>query len=99
MQGELPTRDEVDIEGDMPAQQPEPAEPHEGDLSMGLSGDTGVEGGISQPEMEVSPVVSESREPATTVLPEPSAEPDDYMNIPIPDDSDDELLFGDTECF
>ncbi|CAE7369192.1 GIP, partial [Symbiodinium pilosum] len=52
-----------------------------------------------QPEMEVSPVASLDPEPQ--VLPEPVVpeSPMDPVNIPVPEDEDDDILFGDTECF
>ncbi|CAE7349620.1 unnamed protein product [Symbiodinium sp. CCMP2592] len=45
-----------------------------------------------QPEMEVSPAVSEN-------APVPAAMEVDPMVVPIPDESDEDLLFGDDCCF
>ena len=99
--GELPTRAEVEEEGPPPGSQPEapntevvavpvpigavPGNPHVMENAPPASEQ-------HQPEMEVSPAVSEAVE-------EDSPMPDAF-DIPVPEEGeDDDLLFGDTECF
>ena len=99
-QGELPTREEVDLEGELPVPHPETLTNPDGDTIMEHAGPSnrGV-ASAEQPEMEVSPVASLDPEPQ--VLPEPVVpeSPMDPVNIPVPEDEDDDILFGDTECF
>ena len=103
-QGELPSRSDVEQQGDS-AIHPAEAEgngisgssgaapANDGDMEMDLpetpqraSGTLEAEPvAPEQPEMEVSPAVSEDLSP-------------DPMDVPLPDDEDD-LLFGDTGCF
>ena len=105
--GDLPSRSEVDREGDVPMPLPESANAPqvlEPEYSPSLTyspsdpgvANTGEEARNSQPELEVSPANSESGEP------EPDAGMEapglSYHEIPVPEDED-ELLFGDTECF
>ena len=105
--GELPSRDDVEIEGDVPVGAPELIPP-EADVvannNAGLDEDgpqttepvpsepRPVEASAEQPEMEVSPAVSMEQEAGNLYEP-------DFVHVPIPEDDDDDLLFGDTECF
>ena len=54
------------------------------------------EGPQEQPEQETSPAVSEAAEGEVPPLEEPMV---DAADIPVPEDDDEDLLFGDTECF
>ena len=100
-QGELPEQSEVDREGPPPAAVPAAVDVvpgPEGEPLRGLPSSVG--GAPEQPEQETSPAASETAET-------PSLEGQmvdegpmlDAADAPVPDDDDDELLFGDTECF
>ncbi|CAE7367547.1 GIP, partial [Symbiodinium pilosum] len=56
-----------------------------------------------QPEHEASPAVSETAEGEIPLLdtatPELDAAMPEPVDIPVPEDDEDDLLFGDTECF
>ena len=100
----LPSRDEVEEQGDLPENQPDPPEvvPPDGNLNVvrevDADGDQIMREApqtpsenmqVDQPEHEISPAVSLDLE-----------EPVDPSQVPLPDDGDEEdMLFGDTECF
>ena len=99
--GGFPTREEVEAHGETSQQLP--------DTGLGVNAETldlpdmaelfgepeeGVGEQTSQPEMEVSPAVSQAGEPGDTGGPEVSA-----AETPLPDEDLDDVLFGDGECF
>ena len=104
--GDLPTREQVEVQGEAPlgypseavpspnpampvqAHRPEETTPDE-DVAM-QPASVQAEAGADQPEMEVSPVASVDLE---------HAQADEHMNVPLPDEDDDDILFGDTEDF
>ena len=97
-QGELPTREEV--ERDTPEPQPGRMAPHEGDTDVEFGGHSvGASAHSKQPERQVSPAASLTQRVEEPLAPEPSIEVKDPASIPAPEDIDEDLLFGDTECF
>ena len=97
-QGELPSRIDVETEGEAPVAQPEVLEGDSAPVDMDLGVAEGVGPAVAvvdpeQPEHEVSPTVSMQSVPEQETAPEPEA-----YDVPVPSD-DEELLFGDTECF
>ena len=105
-QGELPSRAEVDDQGDSPIDLPEATdvEPEAGEaveINTGAthSGETTL---AEQPEMEVSPVPSlgSSHAPENDGNSPPENSLPEWVSVPIPEeDDDDDILFGDTEVF
>ncbi|CAE7344232.1 unnamed protein product, partial [Symbiodinium natans] len=95
---ELPSRIDVETEGEAPVAQPEVLEGDSAPVDMDLGVAEGVGPAVAvvdpeQPEHEVSPTVSMQSVPEQETAPEPEA-----YDVPVPSD-DEELLFGDTECF
>ncbi|CAE7779020.1 RE1 [Symbiodinium sp. CCMP2592] len=108
--GDLPTREDVEMEGVAPASEPPPvagaSPPAVGEVEGGVgeidtgggfeipvdSGETPPSAvGAEQPETEVSPAVSMEQEHEEPMEVDP-------VEVPVPEDEDD-LLFGDSECF
>ena len=101
-QGELPERAEVDVEGPAPIATPvtspvavEVVVPNVAPAPEGISPTTAIEP-PEQPEGETSPAASMTAGGEVPFPVEPSMEAAD---IPVPEDDDEDLLFGDTECF
>ena len=109
-ESDLPTRDDVEMEGAMPTSEAAPvsavAFPPDDGLGVGHV-DTGggfeVPGasgevpapsaeGAEQPETEVSPAVSMEQEHEEPMELDP-------VEVPVPEDNEEDLLFGDSECF
>ncbi|CAE7315683.1 RE1 [Symbiodinium sp. CCMP2592] len=109
-EGDLPTREDVEMEGVAPASEPPPvagaSPPAVGEVEGGVgeidtgggfeipvdSGETPPSAvGAEQPETEVSPAVSMEQEHEEPMEVDP-------VEVPVPEDEDD-LLFGDSECF
>ena len=96
LQGEIPARAEVESEGPPPVARPAAVDviiapqreaPSTAQVSPGVA--------VEQPEMETSLAASETADGEVPVL--EGLEPAD---IPVPEEDDDEeVLFGDTECF
>ena len=108
--GVLPAREDVDHEGDVPmgpTEEPEqrpmieipgpnlPPSPDVLEYSPDALGNTGSDG--AQPEHEVSPMASREGDRAMDHAMKNSGVPEFY-EVPVPED-DEDLLFGDTECF
>ena len=106
--GVLPSRGEVDNEGDVPmgpstdgetlAEHHVPGFPPSPEVlehSPDALGNTGED--RAQPEHEISPTASVSGEPERDIIMEEARAPE-YFEVPVPED-DEDLLFGDTECF
>ena len=99
VQGEVPVREEVEQEGPPPVVVPPPV-----DVIIAPEGPrNSVENIEEQPEHEASPAVSETAEGEIPLLdaamPELDAAMPEPVDIPVPEDDEDDLLFGDTECF
>ena len=109
--GVMPSRDEVDREGDVPMGPitesgenavealhiPDPApDPDLLEYSPDALGNSGEDG--AQPEHEVSPTASRTGEIGPDAVMESAGGPE-FHEIPVPVDDDDDLLFGDTERF
>ena len=96
-QGELPAQAEVDQQGPPPTASPGSTEveviPIPGIVPVVPATEEGPQ---EQPEQETSPAVSEAAEGEVPPLEEPMI---DAADIPVPEDDDEDILFGDTECF
>ena len=96
-QGELPAQAEVDQRGPPPTAAPSlPVVEVVPVPDVVPVSPATIEGPQEQPEQETSPAVSEAAEGDVPPLEEPMI---DAAEIPVPEDDDEDLLFGDTECF
>ena len=86
----LPSRGEIDDEGDVPSSVVPPATLNEAPLEPPAE-DTEM--------IEPPPVPSLAEQPEVEVSPVPSVNTPEAASVPVPDDDDDDLLFGDTVCF
>ena len=100
--GEFPTREEVETQGDVPQRFPTSGPDMVDDLpsfaELFPEPGRGTDGSSGQPEMEVSPAVSQAGENAETAGME-SAEGPDAADVHLPDEDVDDSLFGDEVCF
>ncbi|CAE7412933.1 RE1 [Symbiodinium natans] len=93
--GGTPSRAEVESQGEVPQDVPEPLGP------IAPEGVAGIEAGGTVPEVPEENAEGEQPEMEVSPVPSVGLETDmvDASNIPVPEDDEDDLLFGDSECF